>query len=123
MPKPKRLNPKQAALQRIRKRVETGWCKGSAAVDARGHSCSPISPRAVRWCLTGAMAREGYGSDAAVPYATRTVMSLAARHLYDALLEKDPDFASLVVYNDNHKQADVLRLINRAIELAEGRSL
>ena len=36
----------------------SAWCQGASAMDALGSWVSPNSPKATRWCLTGAMQRE-----------------------------------------------------------------
>lgn len=45
--------------QRVRDRVELGWCKGELARDIFGNRVLPLDPRAWEWCLEGACIKEG----------------------------------------------------------------
>lgn len=77
------------------------WAQGNFAFDAEGTPVSSYSDNAVRWCAAGACSR--VGADAgylfrALPYTANN---------------------NLGVYNDNRAHRTILRLFDRAIELAE----
>lgn len=48
-----------AARERIQK--AENWCTTDYAQDAAGNSVDPLSPRAVSWCVKGAIFAEGGG--------------------------------------------------------------
>ena len=114
------MNEIQAFLQRVRERVASGWCQSAVARNSQNWACEVAHPTAVKWCLTGALAREGYYADRSLTEADRTYR-LGWDCLYKALDDIDPKAvsgSSLAMFNDSHTQADVLALIDRAIELA-----
>jgi hypothetical protein len=90
---------------------ERAWIQGTAAVDAYGNEVEGSDPNAVRRCLSGACdAVDGYGK-----------LSFLARVLGEHPDFASHDFASIHAFNDDKDttHADVLRLIDVAIEQAE----
>ena len=100
------MNTEIEHLKRMRELLEKGWTKGVEARDASGNPIHPQSSLAVRFCLRGASIHAGRGP--------KRLKSLIA-----ALDEKHESRAE--VWNDKsyRTQADVLALIDRAIEIAE----
>jgi hypothetical protein len=91
---------------------ERAWIKGTDAVDANDNQVAGWNSRAVRWCLLGACDTEARP----IP-----VINFLSR-----ILDTHPAFAPLgyariVEFNDAEEttHADVLRLIDVAIEQAE----
>jgi len=54
------MTPQQAidALTRIKARLQKGWIKGRIAENEYGEGVSPEDPRAIVWCLKGAILAE-----------------------------------------------------------------
>lgn len=46
-----------AVLTRAKGLIETGWCKGAEARDSEGMPVRVSNPRAVSWCLRGAVSK------------------------------------------------------------------
>ena len=76
--------------------LKSGWCQGNGSLDAAGRAVVPRSPRAVKWCLAGALDRAAADSwrDACV----------AARELARTLREQTGR-VSLVGFNDHHAES------------------
>ena len=47
----------KAVLVEARRLIEAGWNQGHISCDADGNAVGPISPRAVSFCLIGALIR------------------------------------------------------------------
>lgn len=59
-------------IERVKARINLGWCQGSLARDVDGVTREPWSPRATKWCLMGAIYKED---------GSKTVLSTEAREL------------------------------------------
>lgn len=102
------------ALEQLRTAREllsdpTKWTRGEYARDRYGDAVPSAHAEAVCWCAYGALDRAGAGQfgDA------REYLRGAADKLFDS-------FPACV--NDEQGHADVLRMYDRAIELAEAQS-
>lgn len=104
------LNVLIAARARISDRSE--WCKGAEARNAQGASVDPRSPAAVRWCATGALAREGE-YDPAFPAAVAAIAWAIADFLPAGRV-----FVSAYNDDDRTTHEDILALYDRAIARA-----
>jgi len=105
-----------ALLERVEERLRLGWCQGSSGRDAEGNPVRADSPKAVKWCLSGALALEGSlfvkeheGDDTA--YESYKIAACA-------LTDETLDYGSRESYNDaaGRQLADVLLLVRCAIE-------
>lgn len=101
-------------LRKARGYVEKGWCRNSNALDAAGVEVSPECRAAVRWCMWGAMRRAAdwqRTGDAPLDAAMRTLAAATGG---------DPR-RSVSAWNDapRRTQAQVLRVFDKAIKLAE----
>lgn len=104
-----------ALLRKARDLIAQGWTQLTPARDRLGEPCSPHSIGAVRWCITGAVDRAlgRYGH---------------FHHYLDALSALFPNSSdtgadsAAIRYNDlpHTTQADVLALIDQAIQSLEG---
>lgn len=81
----------------------TRWTQGSFARDADGDPCGSRHPAACQWCLEGALVKVG------ARFAAET-------YLYRALPKGEDDAAH---YNDNRQHRTIIRLLDKAIALAE----
>jgi hypothetical protein len=52
-------DPATELLIRARSFIERGWCRDMAAVDSNGVEVHSSSPRAIAWCLIGALDAAG----------------------------------------------------------------
>lgn len=77
------------------------WCQGALAKNKYGLRVSPDSTDAVSWCLVGAL----------------QTVSLSA-HVGEVLMSGLPKsyYGTLSHYNDTHTHAEVLQVVDRAIE-------
>lgn len=96
-------------LRRTRERIakRSAWTQGVYARTKYGKACISNDPRAVRWCLIGALSCEAVvGTD-----EWRTAINA---------LTNVTGSASLAYWNDNRKKhAEVPAAIDRAIQLIE----
>lgn len=108
MPKHKPSQQLRAARKLLTARSR--WTKGYYARNLQGEITEPNSRDAVCFCSLGAM-RKVSGSQ----------HSLALSFLYKAVEKIDGPCATVASYNDNDKtaHADVLKLFDVAIEIAE----
>ena len=96
-------------LQKTKELLETGWTRERAAVDQAGQPVPWISQEAVAWSLVGAVKRAQY--------------ELRSDHLFWAMVSTiaaglehtgDP-MGSLLVWNRDATQTEVLALVTKAI--------
>lgn len=99
-------------LKKMRELLEKGWTQGTDARDASGTPTHPQSRKAVSFCPRGAAIHVS----ATWGLGPRKLKSLAA-----ALNEMSPLQDPLEKWNDSkwRTQAQVLALVDRAIEIAE----
>jgi hypothetical protein len=45
-------------LEKVRKKLENGWCQGHLALDEQGRDVFPWDEKAICWCLYGAIESE-----------------------------------------------------------------
>lgn len=81
------------------------WTQNAIARMPDGTECSEHDPEAVSWCALGAIHKCGY-----------VYSGDAWAHLSNAAYEVGA--SSLVDVNNNRQHADVMRMFDRAIELA-----
>ena len=86
------------------------WCQGSFGRNADGLAVPANSVDAVRWCLMGALAKDG------LPPRSAVTLALVAA------LPPGQNPASLSTYNDQVTHEEVLALFDRAIAAEEARS-
>lgn len=88
--------------------IECGWTQETDARDVYGYECSPDDPAAQCWCLSGALIMAAHGDD--------LLYCRAVDYLKDELAL--PEDVLIVDWNDvaTRTQADVLELLDRAIE-------
>ena len=86
---------------------ESKWCKGTRAVTVENEFCSPLDPRAVKWCLVGAI-EKAYGRG--VEY-TVTVMKVLKEVNYSAFMGP----SGIAYFNDSIgiQFKDVRNLVER----------
>lgn len=91
------------------------WTKGASARNKYRHRVSPTSPSAVKWCLEGAVNR----SSAGAPSVASRRAFWVRRYLIEATPVR-PWLCGIAWFNDDPEttHADVLALIDRAIDLA-----
>lgn len=92
-------------------RLPERWTKHDSARTASGLGTSALDPKAISWCMLGAMTRQLAdlcGGD--VTYEWQTLSQVVRQTLYDTM---DSD-QTLATYNDSHTHEEVLALINRA---------
>lgn len=99
-------------LRAARRYIERGWCKWSQAHDAEGCAVSAINPKAVEWCVGGAVC-------AAIYTTWRRSGSPRLAAAFDRLMATAdelgyPDFVALN-NAENTTKSDVLGLIDLAI--------
>lgn len=96
-----------AEIQRVRELaaqyVERGWTQGAYARSASSHRVAILSPRAVRFCMVGAIARAA------------TDLAVAEWPVCLAVMAELPPGAGLSVWNDapDRTQAEVVALLRR----------
>ena len=92
--------------------VARGWMKGNYAVDARGRTVNPDSPRAVKLCIIGAIQR------VTQPFASQA--NLGRFFMVEGALEEHlpKGFRTLSKFNNSPRvtKADVLACIDRALQ-------
>jgi hypothetical protein len=81
------------------------WTKGWFARTEAGEKVAPRDPRAVCWCVEGALCK-------ILNLPTITTAGVDARNELECAYDLD------ATYNDNRTHADVLALLKRAIERA-----
>lgn len=106
-----------ATLEQLRDARElladpTRWTQGSYARDARGYRALPEAREAACWCALGALLRPALEWDVTLVWG-HLLLRRAAKEIFD----RTPDWV-----NDVLGHADVLRMYDRAIELAEAQS-
>ncbi len=84
---------------------EEAWTKGKFARDEDGETCSPISPKACKFCLLGAM-RKAANNDSGLVISTMK------------LVEFVNDIPVIAQWNDepDRKFVEVVGVINKTIE-------
>ena len=103
-------------LTEARKLVKRGWCRQALAVDKEWVTCPPGSPKACRWCATGAVQAAswalGYGTK--VRFAALESLRKATR------IGIMPSFVP-IEYNDDviSSQAEALAWFDKAIKEAQ----
>jgi hypothetical protein len=101
-------------LNRARSFLERGWCRDMGAVDANGVEVRAASPRAVAWCLIGALDAAG------IPYLHHREHGWhpAYRRLKDAIGDERP-----MDFNARQEAVEpVLAAFDRAISRREDTS-
>lgn len=103
-------------LREARKLIEDPerWCRNHFAVDAEGRMVKAREDRACRWCAEGALFRVVGAAGQGM-----TELRRAARELGKDYRMRNADPAAL---NDHLGHSAVLRMYDRAIELAEAES-
>lgn len=76
------------------------WCQHEIACRENGYACPVEDPKAVRWCLVGALERV-YGRAETVRLMPRIVAAI-------------PGSGFMATFNDTHTHAEVLELVRRA---------
>lgn len=98
-------------LQRVRERLSDPrrWTRGADARDADGDTVGVRNAAAVCWCLKGALAAEWDAFEFTKDYEL----------LGAAMMEKSrsPHPVAITTFNDTHTHAEVLALIDRALEM------
>ena len=84
---------------------EKHWTQVASARDSQGIEVSPVSPKAVSWCSTGALT------------ASAMTFPDAAWNFIWASMKSPP--AGMGFYNDSHTHAEVLAAWDAAIADAE----
>ncbi len=111
--KPRRSRVPLTILKRSRQWLDDPdhWCQGIAAQTKEGRATYNSNGDAHRFCLLGATAR----------FRDLTEPGWKARTRADDWIEKALPGRSknIAYYNDRHKHAEVLALLDRAIALAE----
>ena len=114
-------------LRAARKTIERedDWTHGVMARDGGGNPCGSASTEARCWCLVGAVQRATFDLSLSPPFRDPVLI-----RLYDALNREEPSGAwrvgekapvetiqaMLTAFNDNRTHADILALLDRAIE-------
>lgn len=88
------------------------WCQGHIAENDTGIEVSPLSPDAKRFCAAGSICNVMGVRHAFISNAWET-LGEAASGLFGR---------SVTYVNDDYSHADVLRMFDRAIEIAKARS-
>lgn len=96
----------RGVLMRTRERIAdpARWTQWVAARDVDGARVNPCSPTATCWCLFGALWVEGGGGMSNV-----YISAIAALH-------QPLHGLNVADFNDRHTHADVLALLDRAVE-------
>ena len=79
---------------RVAKRVREGWCQNTSAETEDGVWVRSHDPRAARWCLSGAFAKEVLCSDGDLPTCN------PACHKWHHILRKVVGCMDLIAWND-----------------------
>lgn len=105
------MNAELEHLKKMRELLEKGWTQGAWARNANGVNCGPHHDEATAFCLIGASLRAGGPSD----------LEPILPESLSAAIGAEPRMGPFLVFNDHpiRTQADVLALIDRAIEIAE----
>lgn len=90
-------------LEGVRECLVQGWCQGVLACDDEGYRRYLDGEHATQFCLTGAVARM-------VPPGPRGLST-------DMALRRQTE--NLSAFNDTHTKAEVIALVDRAIEAAQ----
>lgn len=92
-------------LQNLRKQIaeRQHWCKGAFARDLEGNKVHETSPRAVQWCIMGALGVVTKGNH------------LVYRRCYEVLLSLAQDGLQWTNDAKTTTHQDILDLIDRAI--------
>lgn len=99
-------------LARARIAEREHWVVGVRACGARGGMVNPRSPRAVAWCAGGALLWAGRSQYAASVYEAYEILEVAAIEF---------DYESVEELNDAASHVLVMRMFDRAIEMASAR--
>jgi hypothetical protein len=94
-------------LDKVAAKIEQGWTQEAFARDAKGNTVDSNSPKAVCWCLRGAMQEEEAGD--AYYWVNRSLINA---------LETKTGRVNLTAFNDmpGRTKEDVLQLIQAAKE-------
>lgn len=99
-----------ALIKRAEVLLKTGWCRGALAKDKGGREIVPESPKAVRWCLIGALLR----AQSELKCKDEIVLDIVAQLRVQGYT---PELAS---YNDTHSKGSVLKLVEAVRKNCEG---
>jgi|SRR6185369_12350995 len=88
------------------------WTTFFLARSREGDDCAPNSPQAVRWCALGAV-------DAVARANIIKIWDLLAEAAIDMGADEENFKHPAAQINDNHGHAAVMRMYDRAIQLAE----
>ena len=95
---------------------EKNWTQGSYAKDKAGDPVSSFAPEATCWCLSGAMDLAAWGEP--ISWFDNAVDHLSAQQLVqDVVVIRIGDYTRSR-FNDTHTHAEVLEVLDEAIELA-----
>lgn len=90
------------------------WCRETYARDAEGEGAEPYDPEAVCWCSLGAL-------HVACGPTNQVLADLCAAHLHRAAeMETDGEYFSIDDANDALEHAALMKIWDRAIEMAGG---
>lgn len=109
---PSNANPALEILEQAQNLIRDPehWITDYYASDNRGDLCEPSEERATCFCSVGAVMRAS---------GTSGLNYRRAKRLLDQAVEKHaPNYAGIVDYNDSHTHADVMRMFNKAKEMA-----
>ena len=106
------MNTELEHLKKMRALLANGWTQYVVARDNNGDPVEPNSPDATYFCLIGA-------SNRVAP--SHEIGRRALRRMVVAILEQTGSLINLSKWNDDPKRthAEVLALVDRAIEIAE----
>jgi hypothetical protein len=100
-------NPEETllVLKKVRAKIEEGWCQGTVGQTLEGYGVDADNPRAVRWCLRGAISLVGGDEN-----------SDALQILREAAGQRG--FSGVMDFNDSRhtRQETVLDLLDQTIE-------
>lgn len=106
---------------------EKNWCRVHLAMNACKEFVQPSSPRAVCWCSLGTVYLESrlleYQYQVALAEELRdraeaTLSEAVAEITNSDALEKST-YTSIPIYNDDHSHEEVMKMWDKAIEIAE----
>ncbi len=90
------------------------WTQGAAAVDNEGGSVYPTDRSACQFCLIGGVSRVlGQG-----PFSEKSTLHAEVCEVLRSACREIAGNAYLTRYNDSHTHAEVMGLLDKAIELA-----
>ena len=107
-------------LRAVRARIARPqcWTRGALARNAEGFATGPTRPDAVSWCLVGAI----YAAAGSTQYDEATVIArMLTSFMNDQTIRTGEEPFYCMVYNDRRSHAEVLALLDRAIEAERAR--